>query len=330
VIYEEKMNYSKNTITFVGNAIVDIICQTSDQTLTDLNIKKGSMQLIDEEMAEKFLTMIKNPTVISGGSAANTAVGFSSFGGCAYFVGQIGNDDYGDLFSRNINKSGVLFKKTENSTKEKTSKSIILVSPDAERSMNTFLGASVNFNIRSINQDLIMKSNYIYIEGYLFDQNEAKKAIYHCCKLAKDNNCKIALTLSDQFCVERHRQDFKDLIKQYVNIIFANEDEITSLFQNNLDESLIEIKDNVEIGAITLGPRGSVVFKNNESFSIDPIKVTKVLDTTGAGDLFASGFLYGLANDRSIKDCGYIGSKSAAEIIKHFGARPKTSLKTIL
>ncbi len=324
------MNYSKNTITFVGNAIVDIICQTSDQTLTDLNIKKGSMQLIDEEMAEKFLTMIKNPTVISGGSAANTAVGFSSFGGCAYFVGQIGNDDYGDLFSRNINKSGVLFKKTENSTKEKTSKSIILVSPDAERSMNTFLGASVNFNIRSINQDLIMKSNYIYIEGYLFDQNEAKKAIYHCCKLAKDNNCKIALTLSDQFCVERHRQDFKDLIKQYVNIIFANEDEITSLFQNNLDESLIEIKDNVEIGAITLGPRGSVVFKNNESFSIDPIKVTKVLDTTGAGDLFASGFLYGLANDRSIKDCGYIGSKSAAEIIKHFGARPKTSLKTIL
>ena len=324
------MNYSKNTITFVGNAIVDIICQTSDQTLTDLNIKKGSMQLIDEEMAEKFLTTIKNPTVISGGSAANTAVGFSSFGGCAYFVGQIGNDDYGDLFSRNINKSGVLFKKTENSTKEKTSKSIILVSPDAERSMNTFLGASVNFNIRSINQDLIMKSNYIYIEGYLFDQNEAKKAIYHCCKLAKDNNCKIALTLSDQFCVERHRQDFKDLIKQYVNIIFANEDEITSLFQNNLDESLIEIKDNVEIGAITLGPRGSVVFKNNESFSIDPIKVTKVLDTTGAGDLFASGFLYGLANDRSIKDCGYIGSKSAAEIIKHFGARPKTSLKTIL
>ena len=175
-----------------------------------------------------------------------------------------------------------------------------------------------------------MKSNYIYIEGYLFDQDQAKKAIYHCCKLAKDNNCKIALTLSDQFCVERHRQDFKDLIKQYVDIIFANESEITSLFQNNLDESLIEIKENVEIGAITLGPRGSIVFKNNKSFSVDPIKVTKALDTTGAGDLFASGFLYGLAKDKPIKECGYVGSKSAAEIIKHFGARPKTSLKTIL
>ena len=175
-----------------------------------------------------------------------------------------------------------------------------------------------------------MKSNYIYIEGYLFDQDEAKKAIYHCCKLAKKNNCKIALTLSDQFCVERHRQDFYDLIKKNVDIIFANEAEITSLFQNNLEQSLIEIKGNVEVGAITLGAKGSIVFKNNESFAIDPIKVKKAVDTTGAGDLFASGFLYGLVNDKPIKECGHIGSKSAAEIIKHFGARPKTSLKTIL
>ena len=324
------MNNLKDTITFVGNAIVDIVSQSSDKTLRDLNIKKGSMQLIDEKMAEKFLTIIKNPTVISGGSAANTAVGFSSLGGCAYFVGQIGNDNYGDLFSKDINKSGVFFEKTEISTKEKTSKSIILVTPDAERSMNTFLGASVNFNIRSINEDLILKSNYIYIEGYLFDQDEAKKAIYHCCKLAKNNNCKIALTLSDQFCVERHRQDFYDLIKKYVDIIFANEAEITSLFQNNLEQSLIEIKGNVEVGAITLGSKGSIVFKNHESFLIDPIKVTKAVDTTGAGDLFASGFLYGLVNDKPIKECGDIGSKSAAEIIKHFGARPKTSLNTSL
>ena len=324
------MNYLKDTITFVGNAIVDIVSQSSDETLRDLNIKKGSMNLIDEEMAEKFLTLIKNPTIISGGSAANTAVGFSSLGGEAFFVGQIGNDDYGDLFYRNINESGVFFEKIETLTKEKTSKSIILVTPDAERSMNTFLGASVNFNISSINEDLIMKSNYIYIEGYLFDQDHAKKAIYQCCKLAKDNDCKIALTLSDQFCVERHRQDFNDLIKQYVDIIFANESEIISLYQNNLEESLIQIKENVEVGAITLGAKGSIVFKNHESFSIDPIKVTKILDTTGAGDLFASGFLYGLANDKSIKECGYIGSKAAAEIIKHFGARPELSLKTIL
>ena len=324
------MNSLKDTITFVGNAIVDIVSQTSDEILRDLNIKKGSMQLIDEEMAERLLTMIKNPTIISGGSAANTAVGFSSLGGRGYFVGQIGNDNYGDLFSRDINKSGVFFEKIESSAKEKTSKSIIFVTPDAERSMNTFLGASVNFNMRSINEDLIMKSNYIYIEGYLFDQDQAKKAIYHCCKLAKDNNCKIALTLSDKFCVERHRQDFSDLIKQHVDIIFANEAEITTLFQNNLEESLIEIRENVEVGAITLGAKGSMVFKNHESFSIDPIKVTKVLDTTGAGDLFASGFLFGLVNDKPIKECGYIGSKSAAEIIKYFGARPKTSLKTIL
>lgn len=324
------MNEIKNHITFIGNAIVDILWQTSDEFLKDLNVQKGSMQLIDEEMVEKFLTKIKNPTVISGGSAANTAVGYSSLGGNAYFIGQIGNDKYGDLFARNINKSDVFFEKKETFLKDQTSKSIILVTPDAERSMNTFLGASVNFNVNSINEPLILKSNYIYIEGYLFDQTEAKKAIYDCCKLARANNCKVALSLSDQFCVDRHRQDFNNLIKQYVDIIFANESEIKSLYQNDLEGSLREILKNVETGAITLGSKGSIVFKDHDSFSIDPIKVTNLVDTTGAGDLYASGFLYGYVNNKSIKECGDIGSKAAAEIITHYGARPKTSLEKIL
>ena len=234
------------------------------------------------------------------------------------------------MFARNINKSGVFFEKKETSLKDKTSKSIILVTPDAERSMNTFLGASVNFNVNSINEPLILKSNYIYIEGYLFDQTEAKKAIYDCCKLARANNCKVALSLSDQFCVDRHRQDFNNLIKQYVDIIFANESEIKSLYQNDLEGSLREILKNVETGAITLGSKGSIVFKDHDSFSIDPIKVTNLVDTTGAGDLYASGFLYGYVNNKSIKECGDIGSKAAAEIITHYGARPKTSLEKIL
>jgi sugar/nucleoside kinase (ribokinase family) len=324
------MNNIKNTITFIGNAIVDILWQTSDKFLKDLNIQKGSMQLISEEMVEKLLVKIDNPSVISGGSAANTAVGFSSFGGNAHFIGEIGDDKYGDLFSQNINESGVLFEKRKTFSKEKTSKSIILVTPDAERSMNTFLGASVNFNVNSINQSLILKSKYIYIEGYLFDQVEAKKAIYDCCKLARSNNCKIALSLSDQFCVDRHRQDFKDLIKQYVDIIFANESEIKSLYQNDLEGSLSEVLKNVETGAITLGSQGSIVFKEDNWFSVDPIKVTKLVDTTGAGDLYASGFLHGFANNKSIKECGEIGSEAAAEIITHYGARPKISLKKIL
>lgn len=324
------MNEIKNHITFIGNAIVDILWQTSDEFLKDLNVQKGSMQLIDEKTVEKFLTKIKNPTVISGGSAANTAVGYSSLGGNAYFIGQIGNDKYGDLFARNINKSDVFFEKKETFLKDQTSKSIILVTPDAERSMNTFLGASVNFNVNSINEPLILKSNYIYIEGYLFDQTEAKKAIYDCCKLARANNCKVALSLSDQFCVDRHRQDFNNLIKQYVDIIFANESEIKSLYQNDLEGSLREILKNVETGAITLGSKGSIVFKDHDYFSIDPIKVTNLVDTTGAGDLYASGFLYGYVNNKSIKECGDIGSKAAAEIITHYGARPKTSLEKIL
>ena len=167
------MNDTNNTITFIGNAIVDILCQISDQVLKDFKIIKGAMQLVDEDTIENLLAVIKTPTVISGGSAANTAVGFSSFGGRANFIGQIGNDKYGEIFSRDINMSGVFFEKNIKKIIAKTSKSLILVTPDAERSMNTFLGASLNFNIDSINEVAISKSRYIYIEGYLFDQHSS-------------------------------------------------------------------------------------------------------------------------------------------------------------
>ncbi len=324
------MTNNNHAITFIGNAIVDIICKVTDKTLNYFEIEKGCMQLIDEERVRKLLNKIKNPTIISGGSAANTAVGYKSLGGKANFIGQIGSDKYGDLFSKNINDSGVCFEKFFSNTLDKTSKSIILVTPDAERTMNTFLGASVKFNKDCINEPQILQSQCIYIEGYLFDQSHAKEAIYHCCRLAKDNNSKIALSLSDQFCVDRHRYDFSHLIKEYVDIIFANEMEITSLYQDGLDESINKIIQSVDAGAITLGSKGSVVFQDNTKFEIDPIKITKLVDTTGAGDLFAAGFLYGFTNNMSIKDCGIIGSKAAAEILTYYGARPQTPLKEIV
>jgi len=196
--------------------------------------------------------------------------------------------------------------------------------------MSTFLGASGSFNIDSINEDLIINSKILYIEGYLFDQPEAKKAINHCCKIAKENNIQISLSLSDLFCVERHRKDFLSLIVEYIDILFANESEIKSLYETNINSCINLVKKDVHIGAITTGSNGSIVFKNGIEYNINAIKIDKVVDTTGAGDLYASGFLYGLTNTYSIENCGLLGSRSASEIIKYFGARPKNSLKTLL
>ena len=321
---------SEVEVCFIGNAIVDILSRISYKTLTKLEVPKGSMQLVDEEISDKLLRYIKNPSIIPGGSAANTAVGFQSFGGKCCFIGQIGNDKFGELFSKELNNSGVLFENKNSEVSKKTSKSIVLVTPDAERSMNTFLGASNKFSIDSFDKQFILNSSMIYIEGYLFDQPMAKEAIYHCSNLAKSHNKKIALSLSDLFCVDRHRLDFLNLIEKYVDVIFANEHEIKSLYQLDLIESINNIKNNVDVGAITLGSKGSIVFEGKAEHHIDPISVNELVDTTGAGDLFASGFLFGFINKYSIEECGHLGNKAASEIIKYIGARPKISLKSIL
>ena len=324
------MKKPKVEVCFIGNAIVDILSKTSNEMLHKLRITKGSMQIVDQETCDKILKHIQNPSIVSGGSAANTAVGYNSFGGKCCFIGQIGNDKFGDLFAKDLNNSGVFFQDKDLQLAEKTSKSIVLVTPDAERSMNTFLGASNRFNIKSFDEKFIINSSMIYIEGYLFDQPEAKEAIFYCCNIAKSQNKKVALSLSDLFCVDRHRIDFLKLIDEYVDIIFANEKEIKSLYQSELKESINNIKNNVDFGAITLGSKGSVVFENKLEYLVDPISVVELVDTTGAGDLFAAGFLFGFFNKYSIEKCGHLGNKAASEIIKHVGARPKISLKEIL
>ncbi len=321
---------NKFDICFIGNAIVDILSKITFEKLDKLKIPKGSMQLVNEELADKILNNIKNPSIISGGSAANTAVGFQSFGGKCCFIGQIGNDQFGELFYKDLNNTGVFFEDLDYKISEKTSKSIVLVTPDAERSMNTFLGASNKFNINSVDELLISSSNMIYIEGYLFDHAEAKEAIYKCCNLAKVNNSKVALSLSDLFCVDRHRSDFLYLIDKYVDVIFANENEIKSLYQLDLKASINNIENQVEVGAVTLGSKGAIVFNKEAKYHIDPVSTEKLVDTTGAGDLFASGFLFGFINKYSMEKCGYIGNNAASEIIQYIGARPKISLKSIL
>ena len=324
------MNNYRFDICFIGNAVIDILSKITYEKLDKLKISKGSMQLVNEELADKILHNIKNPSIISGGSAANTAVGFQSFGGKCSFIGQIGNDQFGQLFSKDLNSYGVFFKDLNYKIPEKTSKSIVLVTPDADRSMNTFLGASNKFNINSVDDLLISSSNMIYVEGYLFDQDEAKEAIYKCCNLAKVNNSKVALSLSDLFCVDRHRNDFLYLIDKYVDVIFANENEIKSLYQLDLKESINNIKNQVDVGAITLGAKGAIVFEKKVKYHINPVSVEKLVDTTGAGDLFAAGFLFGFINKYSMEKCGYLGNNAASEIIQYIGARPKISLKSIL
>ena len=196
--------------------------------------------------------------------------------------------------------------------------------------MSTFLGASIDFNINCVNEELIINSNILYIEGYLFDQPEAKKAIYHCCRIAKEKNIQIALSLSDLFCVERHRKDFLSLISEFIHIVFANEAELKSLYQMDFSSCINKLKEVVTIGAITLGSKGSLIFKNGLEYNINANKIENLVDTTGAGDLFAAGFLYGFSKSLSIDNCGSLGTKAASEIITYYGARPKILLKNLL
>lgn len=320
-----------NGLLCVGNAIIDIVSTIDDNFLNEFNLVKGSMKILSNEEFNLILDKLKKYNVISGGSAANTAVGFSSLGGKSHFIGQIGNDDFGKLFLKDINSQGVKFK-SDISMKEKlpTSKSMVLVSNDAERTMCTFLGASTFLGNNLIEQSIFGKNKILYLEGYLFDKAETKKQIKEICVMSKKNKMKISLSLSDVFCVERHREDFLNLIENYVDLLFANENELETLFSLELNKSLLKLKKIVKIAAITRGEKGSIICDNNVTMKIESIKPTGIIDTTGAGDIYASGFLYGISRNFSLRDCGILGSKCASNIISHFGARPKMRLNALL
>ena len=315
----------------VGNAIVDIVANIEDGLLTKFDLNKGSMKLVSNEQFNDILTEIKDYQIISGGSSANTAVGFSSFGGKTAFIGKVGKDKFGDDFKKNMKKENVFFNQNLNfNLIEPTSKSIILVSKDAERTMCTYLGASTNLFFSDIDLNIFYKSKIIYFEGYLFDMEQSKKTITKICEIAKSNNILRCLSLSDSFCIDRHRQDFLKLIRNHIDIIFANEAELKSLFNMNFKESIFALKKIVQEGAITLGSKGSIVFNKNKEIEINPVSRTKVVDTTGAGDFFASGYLFGISKNLPLIDRGNLGSVSASEIISCKGARPNIKLKTLL
>jgi len=317
-------------VVAIGNAIVDIIARCEESFLVRNGIEKAHMHLVDADRITALYNDIGQAIEISGGSAANSMVGLSSFGGSAAFIGKVADDEFGKIFAHDVRAANVFFDSKPVSGAAPTSRSLIAVTPDGERTMNTFLGISTDLDDGEIDPALIEKAQITYLEGYLFDQAEAKTAFRQAVSIAKDKGRRVALTLSDSFCVDRHREEFRTLIKDGIDILFANEAEITALYQTSVFEDAANLAgQDVDIAAITRGSEGSVIYSNQAATKIAVSPVSQVVDTTGAGDLYAAGVLFGIAKGLDTEKCGALGSLAAAEIISHVGARPEESLAEI-
>ena len=325
--------FSKKKIDLVGigNAIVDIVSNIDDEFLTRNLLKKGSMNLINLQDSSNILNDCNIIKRVSGGSAANTVVSLANLGNNVEFIGRIKDDEFGNFFSKDIKESGATFNSKYVETRESSAHSVILITPDAQRTMCTYLGASTEFEPDDINYESIKLSKYLYLEGYLWDSELAKKAFIKAAKIAKESKTKIILSLSDAFCVDRHRESFLDLINDFVDILFCNEEEVKSLFKiNDLEKCKIKIKSLCELTAITLGEKGSLIVNKNKTELIKPFLFGKAIDTTGAGDIFAGGFIHGLINNLSLNDCGQIGSICAGHIVTQIGSRSQIDLKKLI
>lgn len=323
------MTASRYDVAGIGNAIVDIIGRCDDAFLAKFDAPKGHMRLVDPATLMSLYNAMGPAVEISGGSAANTIAGIASFGGKTGFIGKIANDEFGRIFSHDIRGQGVAFtgKPVETRADKTTSRSLILVTPDGERTMNTYLGVSTDFTPDDLDPDMIASSQYLYLEGYLFDGPLAKAAFRSAVEIARKAGTKVALTLSDSFCVDRHRDEFLAFIRSGVDVLFANEGEITSLYQAaDFDAAAAACAKDVKLAALTRSAKGSVVLAAGTATVIPVQPVAKVIDTTGAGDLYAGGFLYGLARGLTHETCGRLASLAAAEIISHIGARPEANL----
>ncbi|MBI1252035.1 MAG: adenosine kinase [Alphaproteobacteria bacterium] len=317
-------------VVAVGNAIVDVLAQAPDAFLQQHDITRGAMTLIDEDRALYLTGLLSNAVLAAGGSAANTVTGIASLGGTAGYIGKVSDDALGAQFTTAFRAAGVAFDTTPRSGPPGTARSIIIVSPDGQRSMNTYLGASTLLEPADIDAALIRAGAITFLEGYLFDRDEAKAAFVHAAEIAKAAERRVALTLSDTFCVDRHRQSFRHLVAGHVDILFANENELMSLYETaSLDEAVSAARRDCPIVAVTRSAEGSLVAAHGEILPVKAAPVAKVVDTTGAGDLYAAGFLYGLARGRDLVTCGRLGSLAAGEVISHMGPRPETSLKAL-
>jgi len=315
----------------IGNAIVDIIAKAEDNFLVEQDIVKGAMNLIDMDRAEALYDAMGPAIETSGGSAGNTAAGIASLGGNVAYIGKVADDHLGKVFTHDIHAIGVEFSTPPLAEGETTARSMILVTPDGERSMNTYLGACGKLTSADIDANLVKESKLIYFEGYLWDPADAKNAIREAARIAHENGSKVAMTLSDAFCVDRYRDEFLELMRSgTTDIVFANEGELKSLYQtSDLDSAISAIRNDCELAAITLGEEGSIVTTREKTVAVDAHPIDELVDTTGAGDLFAAGFLFGLTHGHTMDDCARLGSLAASEVIQHIGPRPQESLKNL-
>jgi sugar/nucleoside kinase (ribokinase family) len=315
----------------IGNAIVDVLARTDDAFLVQHKMHKGTMRLIDEVQAAKLYDAMGPAVEISGGSAANTVVGVASLGARAGFIGKVKNDGLGRVFAHDIRAAGVSFATPPASAGPSTARCYVLVTPDGERTMNTYLGAAQHLHPNDIDADAVAAAQIIYLEGYLWDPPRAKEAFLKAAKIAHAAERDVALTLSDAFCVDRYRAEFLDLIRsRTVDLVFANERELRSLYETaDFDSALDGLRNDARLAVVTRSEKGCLIVTREQTEAVPASPVERVVDATGAGDLFAAGFLAGLSRGSDYRTAGRLGALVAAEVIQHLGARPETSLKAL-
>lgn len=321
------MSNGELDVVGVGNAIVDVLAQSTDEFLRKHGLIKGSMALIDEAQARELYADMGPAREASGGSAANTMAGVASLGGKPAYIGRVCNDQLGEIFSHDMRASGIHFAVAPAPSGPATARCLILVTPDAQRTMNTYLGACVNLGPEDIDEDLVRRGKVTYLEGYLWDRPKAKDAFIKAAQIAAAAGRKVALSLSDSFCVARHRESFLELVAHHVDILFANEAEIKSLYEtDSFEQASRQVSGQTELAVLTRGAKGSVLIAKDQVVEVAAAPVPKVIDTTGAGDLYAAGVLFGVTHGLSLAEAGHRGALAAAEVISHFGARPENKL----
>jgi sugar/nucleoside kinase (ribokinase family) len=322
------MTAAKYDVLGIGNAIFDVLVQTDEGFLSRHGMTKGGMSLIDEDRATTIYSDMGPATKMSGGSAANTIVGIASLGARAAYVGKVRDDEVGRLYTHDIRSAGVAFETAPAGSGPATGCSYILVTPDGERTMNTYLGAAQELMPADIDADQVAGSAFVYLEGYLWDPKSAKEAFVKAAAIAHQAGRQVALTLSDSFCVDRYRGEFLDLmLNGTVDLVFANEAELHSLYQtSDFETALKQLRSDIGLAAVTRSEKGCVVVSKKDTIAVPAFPVERIVDTTGAGDLFAAGFLFGLSRGVGHESAARLGGLAAAEVIQHIGARPQVSL----
>jgi sugar/nucleoside kinase (ribokinase family) len=315
----------------IGNALVDVIAQVDDAFLAGHGLVKGSMALLDAGRALVLREDLGSVLERSGGSAANTLAGVASLGGRGAFVGRVGDDRLGRVFAEDIRSVGVEFHSRPTAGEAPTGCCLVAVTPDAERTMSTLLGAAAELGPDDVDEELVADAEITYLEGYLVEQEPAREAFYKAAVAAHRAGRKVALTLSDSLCVSRFRQEFLELVEGTADLLFANEDELRLLYgTGDAEEALVQAERHCPLVALTRGARGSTVWVEGERHDVPAVPVTRIVDTTGAGDLYAAGFLHGLSRGCDAATCGKLGAIAAGEIITHLGARPETPLDALV